>query len=180
MHSIFVKWHRQTYPLNRNASSLLENQYETSEKHGCGNVSPSNLMPQCTKWLFPTAAMCLKTASSNRNDWIHKLPRDNLSTMVLALVERNFSRFDILLTFMWCQFNVMALVNNFSGTGARWQWKIPFIMWDLSINEIRKDLVEWEWGEWKIGAIFVLVTFSVIAKDSVVTWAVKHRLNKDL
>ena len=75
--------------------------------------------PQCTKWLFPTAAMCLV----QWNVWIHRLPRKNVSTMSPALVGRNFSSVDILLTFMLCQCNVMTLLNNVSGTGARWWTK---------------------------------------------------------
>ena len=52
------------------------------------------------------------------NVWIHRLPRENVSTMSPALVGRNFSSVDILLTFMLCQCNVMTLLNNLSGTGA--------------------------------------------------------------
>ena len=37
-----------------------------------------------------------------------------------ALVGRNFSRVDILLTFTLCQCNVMTLLKNLSGTGPRW------------------------------------------------------------
>ena len=50
------------------------------------------------------------------NVWIHRLPRENVSTMSPALGGCNFSSFDILLTFTLCQCNVMSLLNNLSGT----------------------------------------------------------------
>ena len=80
---------------------------------------------QCTKWLFPTAAMC-ENSLVQWNVWIHRLPRENVSTMSPALVGRNFSSVDILLTFTLCQCNVMTLLNNLSGTGA-WGLILPNI-----------------------------------------------------
>ena len=65
------------------------------------------------------------------NFWIHWLPRENVIAMSPVLVGHNFSNVDILLTFTLCQCNVMTLLNNHSGTGARcginykkkWLWQ---------------------------------------------------------
>ena len=72
-----------------------------------------SVTPQCTKWLFPTAAMCVKTVSSNET-----FGYIGCQEKMLALVGRNFSRVDILLTFTLCQCNVMTLLDNLSGSGA--------------------------------------------------------------
>ena len=74
---------------------------------------------QCTKLLFPTVAMCMCEDNLVEWDaWIHRVSRENVSTMSTALMGRNVSSVDILLTFTLCRSNVMALLNNFSGTGA--------------------------------------------------------------
>ena len=52
---------------------------------------------------------------------------ENVSTMSPALVGRNFSSVDILLTFTLCQCNVMTLLNNLSGTGARWGFLVSYL-----------------------------------------------------
>ena len=70
---------------------------------------------QCTKWWFPTTAMCVKTVSSNGTFGYIGCQR----TVSPVLMGRNFSSVDILLTFTLCQCNVITLLNNLSGTGAR-------------------------------------------------------------
>ena len=74
---------------------------------------------QCTKLSFPTVAMWMcEDSLVEWNVWIHRVSKENVSTMSTALMGRNFSSVDILLAFTLCQCNVMALLNNFSGTGA--------------------------------------------------------------
>ena len=97
-------------------SSLLENQYETLEKHRCGNLST----PICdVTMVVPYSSNVCENSLVQWNVWIHRLPRENVSTMSPALMGRNFSRVDILLTFTLCQCNVITLLDNLSGTGAR-------------------------------------------------------------
>ena len=110
MCNIFVKWHIQTNLFNRN----FENQYETPEKHWCGNVPTPTCDITMHKILVPYSSnVCENSLQSNV--WIYRLPMENVSTMSLLLVGRNFSSADILLTFILCQCNVMTLLNNCSG-----------------------------------------------------------------
>ena len=118
MHSIFVKLHRKTYPFDRNVSSLLENQCETPEKHWHGNVSTPTCDGTMHKMVVPYSSNVCENSLVQWNVWMHRLPRENVSTMSPALVGRNFSSVDILLTFTLCQCNVMTLLNNLRGTGA--------------------------------------------------------------
>ena len=117
MHSIFVKLHRKTYRFNRNVSSLLENQCETPEKHRRGNVSTPTCDVTMHKMVVPYGSNVCENSLVQWNVWIHRLPRENISTMSPALVGRNFSSVDILLTFTLRQCNVMTILNNLSGTG---------------------------------------------------------------
>ena len=73
---------------------------------------------QCTKLVVPYSSNVCENSLVQWNVWIHRLLRENVSTMSSALVGRNFSSVDILLTFTLCQCNVMTLLNNLSGTGA--------------------------------------------------------------
>ena len=74
---------------------------------------------QCTKLSIPTVAMCMcEDSLVEWNVWIHRVSKENISTMSTALMGRNFSSIDILLTFKLCQCNVMALLNKFSGAGS--------------------------------------------------------------
>ena len=73
---------------------------------------------QCTKWWFPTAAMCVKTVSSNET-FGYIGCQGQMSAVSPALVGRNFSSVYILLSFMLCQCNVMTLLNNLNGTAMQ-------------------------------------------------------------
>ena len=104
--------------------SVLENQYETLEKHRCGNL----LTPTCDVTMHEMVVPCSSNVCENSliqwNVWIHRLPRENVSTISPVLVRRNFSSADILLTFTLCQWNVITLLNNLSGTWARtFMWR---------------------------------------------------------
>ena len=70
------------------------------------------------KMVVPYSSNVCENSLVQWNVWIHRLPRENVSTMSPALVGRNFSSVDILLTFTLCQCNVMTLLNNLSGTGV--------------------------------------------------------------
>ena len=70
------------------------------------------------KMVVPYSSNVCENSLIQWNVWIHRLPRENVSTMSPALVGRNFSSVDILLTFTLSQCNVMTLLNNLSGTGA--------------------------------------------------------------
>ena len=91
-----------------------------------GSSGPSSLMlstPTCDvtmhKMVVPYSSNVCENSLVQWNVWIHWLPRENVITMPPVLVGRNFSSVDILLTFTLCQCNVMTLLNNLSGTGAR-------------------------------------------------------------
>ena len=97
MHSIFVKWHRLTFPFNRNISSLLENQFETLAKHRCGNLSTPTCDVTMHKIVVPYNSNVCENSLVQWNVWIHRLPRENVITMSPVLVGRNL----VVLTFCW-------------------------------------------------------------------------------
>ena len=107
-------------------SSLLANHYETPEKHLCRNV----LTPTCDvtmhEMVVPYSSNVCENNFVHWNVWIHRLPRENVSTMSPALVGRNFSSVDILLTFTLSQY-ILTLLNNLSETGASSQWRFFFL-----------------------------------------------------
>ena len=71
------------------------------------------------KMVVPYSSNVCENSLIQWNVWIHWLPRENVITMSPVLVGRNFSSVDILLTITLCKCNVMTLLNNLSGTGAR-------------------------------------------------------------
>ena len=73
---------------------------------------------QCTKWLFPTGAICVKTFSSNETFGYIGCQRKMSAQCHRRLVGRIFSSVDIVLTFTLYKCNVMTLLNNLSGAGA--------------------------------------------------------------
>ena len=88
---------------------------------------------QCTKRLFPYSSNVCENSLVQWNVWIHRVPRETVSTMSSpVLVGRNFSSVDILLIFPLCQCNVMTLLNNLSGTGA-----MHFFLENPSQTEVR-------------------------------------------
>ena len=87
------------------------------------------------KMVVPYSSNVCENSLVQWNVWIHRLPRENVSTMSPALVGRNFSSVDILLTFTLCRCNVMTLLNNLSGTGAWCSVNTP----DLSCNPWHDD-----------------------------------------
>ena len=99
MRSIFVKWHRWTFPFNRNISSLLENQYETLAKHRCGNLSSPTCDVTMHKMVVTYNSNVRENSIVQWNVSIHRLPTENVITMSPVLVGRNFSSVDILLTY---------------------------------------------------------------------------------
>ena len=88
------------------------------KKHRHGNVSTPTCDVTMHKMVVPYSSNVYENSLVQWNVWIHRLSRENVSTMSPALVGRNFSSVDILLTFTLCQCNVMTLLNNLSGTGA--------------------------------------------------------------
>ena len=100
-----------------------------SKKHWCGNLPTSTCDVTMHVMVVPYSSNVCENSLVQWNVWIHRLPRENVSTMSSVLVGHNLSSVDILLTFMLCQCNVLTLLNNLSGTGARWLrvlWIINF------------------------------------------------------
>ena len=79
------------------------------------------------KMVVPYNSNACENSLVQWNVWIHWLPRENVITMSLVLVGRNFNSVDFLLTFTLYQCNVMTLLNNLSGTGA-WLEKLNAIL----------------------------------------------------
>ena len=95
------------------------------------------------KMVVPNNSNASENSVVQWNVWIHWLPRENVITMSPVLVGRNFNSVDILLTFTLCQCNVMTLLNNLSGTGARLasghpQWSRK-VFWRKSSDILKKS-----------------------------------------
>ena len=84
------------------------------------DVEPCRLRPvmsQCTKWLFPTAVMCVKTVSSNET-FGYIGCQGKMSAQCYRVSGTQFPQCWHFVDIHLCQCNVMTLLNNLSGTGS--------------------------------------------------------------
>ena len=116
---------------------------KTLAKHWWGNLSTPNCSVTMHKMVVSHNSNVCENSPVQWNVWIHRLPRENVITMSLVLVGRNFSSVDILLTFKLCQCNVMTSLNNLSGTGA-WSATNHYLnqCWN-SVNSNFRNKFQW-------------------------------------
>ena len=102
------------------------------KKHRCGSVSTPTCDVTMHKMVVPYSSNVCENSLVQWNVWIHRLPRENVSTMSPALVGRNY--ISAVLTFCWhsrCA-NVMSwhywtiLVGRGAWPKAKKQLKITY------------------------------------------------------
>ena len=127
--------------------SLLGNQYK-HPKTSMGKRVNSNTWRHNAHNRFPYNSDVHENSIVQWNVWTHRFPREIVSTMLPALVGRIFSSVEIVLTFTLCKCNVMALLNNLSGTAARYDqdWAAMAQWYILSVS-----ILTFSW--WQFGMV---------------------------
>ena len=81
-----------TFLFNQDVSSLLETQSEALENHSHGNLSTPTCDVTMHEMVVPYSNNLCENSLVQWNVWVHRVTRENVSTMSSALVGRNCSQ----------------------------------------------------------------------------------------